>query len=341
MQLFIPVRAYFEPEALDYPLGQHLYNEMTTRQIPIKIIPSHNRVLGLPGDTPQIAYREAKRTLVVGVKKSLTLEPCPPSADFEFALGTSCPGGCQYCYLATTLGRKPYIRVYVNVDEILAAIRRKIEQNRPRITSFEAASTSDPLAVEHLTGSLRKTIEFFGTQEHGRLRVVTKFANVDSLLPIEHHAHTRFRFSINTDRIIQTLEANTASLEERLTAAGKIARAGYPFGFIIAPLFIVQNWREDYRSLLENLARQLGPLVDQEFSFELISHRFTARAKKIILERFPRTKLEMEESDRKFKWGKYGYGKYLYPPEKLASLKDFFTSEIPRFFPRARIQYFI
>lgn len=341
MKLFIPTRAFFEPGALNYPLGQQLYDEMTARQIPIKITPSHNRVLGIPGDTPQIAYREAKRTLVVGVKKSLTLDPCRPSADFEFILGTSCPGGCQYCYLATTLGRKPYVRVYVNVDEILDAVRRKIKENRPNITSFEVASTSDPLAVEHLTGSLRKTIEFFGAQEHGRLRLVTKFANVDSLLSADHQAHTRFRFSINSDYIIKTFEANTASLEERLTAAGKIARARYPFGFIIAPLFIYQNWRTDYRHLLEKLARHLGPDAGQQFSFELISHRFTARAKKIILERFPHTKLEMDESARKYKWGKYGYGKYLYPPEKLANLKDFFTSEIPQFFPQAEIQYFI
>lgn len=341
MKLFIPTRAFFEPGALDYPLGQQLHKEMVARKIPIKITPSHNRVVGIPGDTPQIAYREAKRTLVVGVKKSLTLDTCRPSADYQFALGTSCPGGCQYCYLATTLGRKPYVRVYVNLEEILDAVRRKIEKNLPNTTSFEAASTSDPLAVEHLTGSLRKTIDFFGGQDQGRLRVVTKFANVDSLLTADHQAHTRFRFSINSDHIIKLFEANTATLDERLTAAGKIARAGYPFGFIIAPLFIYENWREDYRLLLENLARHLGSGASQEFSFELISHRFTARAKKIILERFPHTKLEMEESARKYKWGKYGYGKYLYPPEKLESLKDFFTSKISSIFPQAEVSYFI
>ena len=49
----------------------------------------------------------------------------------------------------------------------------------------------------------------------------------------------------------------------------------------------------------------------------------------------------MDESTRKYKWGKYGYGKYLYPPEQLASLKDFFTREIPQFFPQAEIHYFI
>ena len=81
--------------------------------------------------------------------------------------------------------------------------------------------------------------------------------------------------------------------------------------------------------------------TNKDVSFELISHRYTARAKKIILKRFPQTKLEMDESTRKYKWGKYGYGKYLYPPDKLEQLKSFFFSEINRIFPQAQIEYFI
>lgn len=340
MELFMPTRVFFEPGALNYPLGRELYELMAAKGIPRRITPSHNRVLGIPGDTPQIAYREAKRTLVVGVKKSLKLDTCRPSADYEFALGTSCPGGCQYCYLATTLGRKPYIRIYVNVDEILAAVGSYINKNQPAITSFEAASTADPLAVEHLTGSLQKTIAFFGRQKYGRLRVVSKFANVDGLLDLEHQGHTKFRFSINSAYVIETFEANTAPLSERLTAAGKMAAAGYPLGFIIAPLFLYEHWQADYRRLLKDLAQWLRPHQPPSLSFELISHRFTARAKKVILERFPQTKLEMDERNRKLKWGKYGYGKYLYPPEQLEALKNWFTDEIKERFPQAEIEYF-
>ncbi|HHT48458.1 MAG TPA: spore photoproduct lyase [Firmicutes bacterium] len=340
MELFMPTRAFFEPGALDYPLGSELYDRLKAKGIPIRITPSHNRVLGIPGETPQIAYREAKRTLVVGVKKVLKLDSCRPSADYEFALGTSCPGGCQYCYLATTLGRKPYVRIYVNVDEILAAVKDYIDQNRPAITSFEAASTADPLAVEHLTGSLQKTINFFGRQEYGRLRVVTKFANVDGLLATQHRGHTKFRFSINSAYVIKTFEAKTAPLTQRLAAAGKIAAAGYPLGFIIAPLFLYKHWQADYRKLLEDLAVWVQPHHPPSLSFELISHRFTARAKKVILERFPHTQLEMNEEKRKLKWGKYGYGKYLYPPDQLETLKNWFTQEIGRLFPQAEIEYF-
>lgn len=339
MKYFQPVRVFFEPQALEYPLGKKLYSRFADEGLPLIITPSHNRVTGIPGKTPQAAYREAKRTLVVGVKKTLSLNTCKPSADYEFTLATSCPGGCQYCYLATTLGRKPYVRVYVNLDEILGAVEMKIKKGLPRITTFEVSSSSDPLAVEDLTGSLRKTIEFFGEQEYGRLRTVTKFAVVDNLLTAKHHKHTKIRFSINTGHIIKNFEANTSSLSERLTAAKKIHRSGYPLGFIIAPLFIYEGWRQDYRRLLEKLAQTLGPEA-QEISFELISHRFTARAKKIINERFPHTKLEMNEATRKYKWGRYGYGKYLYPPEKLEKLKNFMFHEIHNFFPLAKIEYF-
>lgn len=340
MKIFSPTRVYFEPEALEYPLGKQIYDHYAKNNVPLIITPSHNRVTGIPGKTPQAGYREAKRTLVVGVKKTLALDTCRPSADYEFSLGTSCPGGCHYCYLATTLGRKPYIRVYVNIDEILGSVKKYINKNLPNITTFEAASASDPLAVEHITGSLQKTIAFFGQQDYGRLRVVSKFSAVDGLLDVEHNNHTKFRFSINTDFVIKSYEANTATFQERLIAAGKVAKAGYPLGFIIAPLFIYEGWRKDYRQLLELLAAKIGTNAGGNLSFELISHRFTARAKKIIMERFPRTTLKMDETKRKLKWGKYGHGKYMYPPEQLENLRGFMTGEIKRIFPQAEIEYF-
>jgi spore photoproduct lyase len=48
----------------------------------------------------------------------------------------------------------------------------------------------------------------------------------------------------------------------------------------------------------------------------------------------------MDEESRKLKWGKYGYGKYMYPPAQLETLKNWFTQEINRLFPKAIIEYF-
>ena len=209
MELFMPTRVFFEPGALNYPLGRELYELMAAKGIPRRITPSHNRVLGIPGDTPQIAYREAKRTLVVGVKKSLKLDTCRPSADYEFALGTSCPGGCQYCYLATTLGRKPYIRIYVNVDEILAAVESYINKNQPA-NSFEAASTADPRTST--CGSLQKPLPFRSPKMAGSESLVSLPTSTASRPRAS--GHTKFRFSINSAYVIETFEANTAPLSE-------------------------------------------------------------------------------------------------------------------------------
>lgn len=337
---FMPDLVFFEPKALEYELGDKLYRKCKDMEIPIRITPSHNRVAGIPGDTPAQAYRNAKNTLVVGIKKSLDLEPSKPSADYSLPPSTGCMGHCHYCYLQTTMGNKPYIRVYVNLEEILAAAKKYIERRAPQITTFEASCSSDPVGVEHLTGSLGKMIHFFGREELGRLRFVTKYAHVDSLLDAQHNKHTRFRFSVNSEYVIKNFEPGTSHFHERVEAAGKVARAGYPLGFLVAPIIMHDGWERGYEKLFRRLAGVLVPEAKRDLTFELIQHRFTATAKKIILERYPKTKLEMDEEKRKYKWGKYGRGKWVYPDEQARLLEDMISGYIRTYFPEARIEYF-
>lgn len=339
--VFTPKRVLFEKDALNYPLGEKLYRQFNHAGIPLQWVPSHNRITGLPGKTPQEAYLEAKRTLVVGVRRTLKFETCRPSAHYQLPLTTSCTGKCEYCYLNTTLGNRPYLRVYVNIDEILARAGEYIKERSPDVTLFEGAATSDPIPVERYTGSLKRAIEFFGNEELGRFRFVTKFTDVDSLLAADHRGHTRFRFSINTPHVIKRYEHDTPDIEDRLAAAARVAGAGYPLGFIIAPIMVYPGWEEEYRKLVVNLGKTLGPAADRDVTFELISHRFTARAKKRILEVFPATTLPMNEEERKFKYGQFGYGKYLYPKETLQEMDSLFRRELEKNFPGSRVEYLV
>ena len=338
---FVPKRTIFEQQALEYPLGQELYERFKGMNVPIQFTTSHNRVTGIPGKTYQEAYSEAKGTLVVGVRKGKDFAACKPSAQYQLPLTTSCPSMCEYCYLATTLGKKPYLRVYVNIDEILEQASHYIQERAPEITWFEGAATSDPIPTEYLTGLLHKTIEFFATQPLGRFRFVTKHDKVDSLLKAMHNGHTRFRFSVNAAPIIEKYEHATPSMAERVIAAGKVARAGYPLGFIIAPIFYYDKWEEDYHRLLEALDDKLPQEARTNLTFELISHRFTKRAKTNILDLFPETTLPMEVEDRKYKYGQFGYGKYIYQDQEMNLMKNYMKAEIDQFFPQARVEYFV
>ncbi len=73
---------------MNYPLEKEILAKMDASGVPSRIIGSHNRVTGIPGDNPQQSYLESKRTLLVGVKRDLRLDTCKPSADFEFSMDT-------------------------------------------------------------------------------------------------------------------------------------------------------------------------------------------------------------------------------------------------------------
>ncbi|WP_129597948.1 spore photoproduct lyase [Anaerophilus nitritogenes] len=338
--LWIPDRVYFEPVAMEFSIGKRILSFCKEHNIPILQTTSHNQVRDIPGKTAKEKFANAKKTLVVGTKKSLKLEVCKPSADYQFSLMTNCPGNCEYCYLYTTQGKKPYVRVYVNTDEIFNTIEKYINEKAPNTTVFEVASTGDPLAVEHITGSLRETIEYFGKNAHGKLRVVTKFSNVDSILDAKHNGNTRFRFSINSDYVSHNFEHNTDSLQDRLKAAEKVGKARYPLGFIIAPIMIYTNWKEEYEKLIQSLYEHIHFVENDSITFELIQHRFTKNAKEIILNRYPNTKLDMDEEKRKLKYGKYGRMKYVYPKEEAEEIKNYLSDLIMKYFKNAKIEYF-
>src|SRR5690606_12084676 len=249
-------------------------------------------------------------------------------------------GHCHYCYLQTTMGSKPYIRTYVNVDEILDAADQYMEERSPEITRFAAECTSDIVGSDHLTHTLKRAIEHFGQSDLGQLRFVTKFEHVDHLLDAKHNGKTRFRFSINADYVIRYFEPGTSRLDKRIEAAAKVAKAGYPLGFIVAPIYLHEGWEEGYYQMFEKLDAELPQEARKDITFEFIQHRFTKPAKRVIQKNYPMTKLELDEEKRKYKWGRYGIGKYVYRTEQQEDIKSHLQEYMHKFFPHAKLEYF-
>lgn len=337
MKNFLPSKIFIENEALKYNLTLEIIQKAKSLGIPV-IYENYKKFVN--SMTEQEFFAFSKKSIILGVSKSKKLDSCKPSADFQFSLVSGCPGICEYCYLQTKHASSPYIKIFVNINEILDNIQGYIDKNKPKITTFELASISDPISVEHLTGSVAKTVEFFSKQEYGKLRLVTKFSNIDSLLNLNHNKKTKIRFSINTDHIIKTYEHNTDTLDERLEAAAKVLKSDYDTGFIIAPIFIYDGWKKDYEDMLINLHNKLGDFSKSNLTFELIQYRFTLKSKDIILKRFPKTKLDLNEENRLRKWGPYGYYKYVYPKELSSEIKEFFYYNLKKYFPNSIIEYF-
>lgn len=341
-RLWMPERVLFTPAALEEPWGQQILARVQALDLPVEELP-RNRLTGLRGEDERDTYNIAKRTLAVvtAPPSSFKLSPIPPSADWQFHLAEGCPAHCQYCYLAGSLQGPPVIRVFANLPQILsnlAAYERSGEA-----TSFEVSCYTDPLGIEHLTGSLAECIRYFGTRQDGHLRWVSKFDAVDGLLELPHNGHTRCRISVNAAPVSGRFEGGTASVASRLQALRRLALprsqggGGYPVGLVIAPIMLMEDWACHYGQLLDSISEALD--FDCDLTFELISHRFTPGSKEVLLDWYPQTKLDMDETKRSVKRNKFGGTKYVYDSDTMKTLRRFFESEIARRFPQARVLY--
>lgn len=335
--MFIPDKIIIDEKAMDYAMGKKVFKEFNNTETEI-IIRKGGRVTELSKKSPFDAYKFGKKILVVGIRKESEFQTCKPSANFQLPLVSGCMGMCEYCYLQTQFGKRPYVKVYANIEDTLNQVRDYLDENPDEVIIFEGSATSDPIPIEPYTGTLKTSIEFFANKENSKFRFVSKYNDVDNLLGIKHNRKTTIRFSINTNKIIKRYEHKTTSLEERIEAARKISNSGYPIGFIIAPIFIYDGWEKEYSHLMHYIKVQLK---NAYIKFEVISHRYTSRAKENILNIFPNTKLVFSEEERQFKYGQFGYGKYVYNKEKLKLIKEFFNENLTNLFGEESINYII
>lgn len=341
-RLWMPERVIATPAALAEPWGQQILSRLQALNVPIEELP-RNRLMGLRGESDRETYDIAKRTLaiVTAPPSQFKLSPIPPSADWQFHLAEGCPAHCQYCYLAGSLQGPPVIRAYANLPQILENLHG---YERPgQATSFEVSCYTDPLGIEHLTGSLAECIRYFGTRENGYLRWVSKFDGVDELLDLPHHGHTCCRVSVNAAPISTRLEGGTASVAARLQALRRLALprsaggGGYPVGLVIAPIMPIEDWEGHYQQLFDAIDAALD--FECDLTFELISHRFTPGSKEVLQSWYPHSKLEMDESQRIVKRNKFGGLKYVYDANTMKALRQFFEREIGTRFPQAQLLY--
>ena len=278
-----------------------------------------------------------KKNLIIGRRKTHKFVENHKTSDYLVPYTSSgCTAMCMYCYLVCNYNKCAYLRLFVNREQMLEKIIKTAQKSEKELT-FEIGSNSDLILENTITGNLIWTIENFANTEKGYLTLPTKFDMVDSILPIKHNGKIIIRMSMNPEEIINKVEFGTSRLKQRIIAINKLAEAGYKIGILIAPIILVENWKQLYTELIQRLSVELSEKVKKEAFFELIFMTYSYVHTKINEEAFPKA---INLYDKEKMTGR-GMGKYAYKQEIRKEAQKYIMEQMEKYFPNNKIEYIV
>lgn len=237
-------------------------------------------------------------SLVLGVKSSIASRPNGRSTDFIApSIANGCTGACAYCYVARRKGYANPITTFVNVEKILAHIKRKtlklgkksltqacadkistkacpasvenLTQTCPEMWTFDIGENSDISIDAEISDNVYDVISLFRRLPYAKACFATKFVN-PNLLEYDPQGHTRIRFSLMPSRVSKVVDVRTSPVEDRINAINDFVSAGYEVHINISPVIIYEGWQQDYAELFYQLDDTLGWEARKQLAVEVI-----------------------------------------------------------------------
>ena len=334
--MFLPNLILYEEDIKNYELGRELLDKYSKYNIEMRTIENHNNIEEMRNN-PNKNFPKLKQNLIIGVRKTHKFVPNHKTSDFLVPYTSSgCIAMCMYCYLVCNYNKCAYLRLFVNREYMLDKIKKTADKADENLV-FEIGSNSDLILENTITGNLEWTIENFKNQNKGMLTFPTKFDMVDPILNLNHNGKIIVRMSVNPEDIINKIEFGTSRLSGRLEAINKLVEAGYIVGILIAPIILVENWKELYEKLLQQLSEKLSEKAKKEVFFELIFMTYSFVHNAINHEAFPNA---IELYNKEIMTGR-GKGKYAYKPSVKAETQKYMEELMHKYFPNNEIKYIV
>ncbi|MFZ2444982.1 MAG: spore photoproduct lyase family protein [Syntrophobacteraceae bacterium] len=226
------------------------------------------------------------------------LKSCPGTRHYHCCgyrilhFGAQCTLDCSYCILQAYLNQ-PNLRLFGNVDEMLAELSTELEQNSGRLHRIGTGEFTDSLLLDPFTGLSRVLVPYFARTRNAVLELKTKTDFTSNLKGLDHNGRTITAWSLNSEDVRKREEPKGATLKERLAAARRCAALGYFLAFHFDPLIEYPRWREGYGEILDRLFDAVDPA--RVVWISLGAFRFMPDLKRIISERHPQSRIPYGE----------------------------------------------
>lgn len=235
-------------------------------------------------------YERSKKNIYLTTFQGEFFKRCPGHSPglsccnyFVLNFGQQCDLDCSYCYLQSFLNNR-VMTIYTNLDQALQELRAlgpSMGKHKLRVGTGEVI---DSLSLDPVTLFSHDLIEFFKDYPNWTLEFKTKTNYVQQFLQHQHADNVIVSWSINPQEIIDAEEKQTASLEERLTAAEECLNNGYQIAFHIDPMIWTPNWKAQYFELANQIHQRFKPSQMPYMSIGAL--RFQPDQRHLMRERF-------------------------------------------------------
>jgi spore photoproduct lyase len=265
--------------------------------LPVTVVPSGKTPAGLNGEFAAELGR-GKQHLFLCENKGNFFKPCPGTSEYRCCgyhvlnVGMNCPIDCVYCILQAYLNQ-PWITAFVNIDDLFAEVSSALDREPAGFFRIGTGEFTDSLALERITRLGGKLVEVIGRHCNAILELKTKSGSIEPLKKRNHQGKTIISWSLNSPVIMKTHEIRSATLVERLDAAGRAARWGYSLGFHFDPIIYHRGWREGYEETITMLFEKVPR--DAIVWISLGALRYLPTLKTISTGRFSRSQIFYQE----------------------------------------------
>jgi len=166
----------------------------------------------------------------------------------------SCGFDCSYCSIQSF-----YNENKIGFDKNFAQKLKTLKLDPDKTYHIGTGQSSDSLMWGNKHGILKALFEFAKKNTNVILELKTKSDNISYLLENDVPKNILCTWSINTPTIIKNEENLSASLEQRVESARKLADKGVLVGFHFHPIVVYENYLEEYKKAVEILLKNFKP----------------------------------------------------------------------------------
>jgi len=254
----------------------------------------HNNLKNKPndyGDFKNIKYDVRKYSFQKIEKKGIGLGACPVASEgtrccnlMTLDAVESCGFDCSYCSIQSF-----YNQNKVGIDKNFKEKIQNLNLDPNETYHIGTGQSSDSLMWGNRDGILDILFEFAYNNQNVILEFKTKSNNIQYFLENDVPKNIICTWSLNTQTIVDNEEHLTASLDERINSARKLANKGVLVGFHFHPIVQYKNYLAEYKLVYDRLQDEFS--TDEVVLVSMGTLTFIKPVMKQLREREMKTKI--------------------------------------------------